>query len=127
MKMRTLIFLILLTVLGSCKKEDYRIKYTGNFYFTTDLKTFITDTTFTDSITQFHGFISLASESDKISIHSLPNVTFETRVNEDGGLPDPNIGAMGGGFGGHFIGTDSITFGSFVMLSFISQTKGKRE
>ena len=120
--------LTFLSLIVSCKKEeDYRIKYTGNFNFITELKTFITDSTFTDSITNFHGKISLSSDAGKIAIHHLPGVTFETKIDQDGTLPDPNVGGMGGGFDGHFIETDSITFGSFVMLSYFSLTKGKRE
>jgi len=80
-------FFAILLIFSSCKK-DIAKKYTGNYYFKTDLFTFLGSSTH-DTILFFNGTIKENSKST-IEIEYLSNYILQLTIDSEGNLSYPN-------------------------------------
>lgn len=106
-----MLILIVFLELQSCKKEDYRKDYTGNFNFTTVISVFNTvDSTLSDTTIYYSGEISYGANSDEIVIEYLQNSTLTASLRQDGTFTKPQGSGLGWGFNGEFSSKDKLTF-----------------
>ncbi|HKR03605.1 MAG TPA: hypothetical protein VJY62_03140 [Bacteroidia bacterium] len=103
--------LIILGMLSSCKKKDYREDYVGHYQFVVEETEYNNiDSIYSDTLINFLGEIDYGIDDNEISIHYLPNTTIYPILDEDGNLSSSGSG-QGSSFGGKFETKNKVTFG----------------
>ncbi len=99
-----------LILITSCKKDDYREKYTGNWIFVVQVTKLNVDSIpqFVRDTINYTGLISKGNNKDEINIHYLENTSIILKLSEAGELRGFPTGSSGGSGSGDFEGFNKV-------------------
>ncbi len=103
-------YVALLFLVISCKKDDYREKYMGNWIFDVQVAKLNVDSIpqFVKDTISFAGLISKGNNKDEINIHYLEDTSIILKLNEAGELSGFPTASSGGSGNGEFVGFNKV-------------------
>jgi len=109
-KIGIFVYVALLFLVISCKKDDYREKYTGNWIFVVQVAKLNVDSIpqFVQDTINFAGLISKGNNKDEISIHYLEDTSMILKLSETGEISGFPTGSSGGSGSGEFEGFNKV-------------------